>query len=82
MPQNPLTGKETDVNYLFRRIKELTGSSIPEKHADAKPGEQLRSVLGCDKAAQILGWEPTVEVDHGLELTVDWFARRIEAIKA
>ncbi len=76
------TGKETDVNYLFRRIKELTGSSTREEHADAKPGEQLRSVLGCDKAARILGWEPTVEVDHGLKLTVDWFARRIEAIKA
>ena len=76
------TGMETDVNYLFRRIKEFTGSSTPEAHAEAKVGEQMRSVLGCEKAAQVLGWKPRVAIDHGLNLTVDWFASRIDAINA
>ncbi len=73
------TGIETDVNHLFRQIKTLTGSTIPERHADAKPGEQMRSVLGCDRAANQLGWHPTVSIDEGLGYTVDWFSSRIDA---
>lgn len=76
------TGVETDVNHLFRRIKALTGSALPETHSDAQPGEQMRSVLGCNLAASELGWRPTVLIDEGLGSTVDWFARRIDAPSA
>ncbi|MFV1981441.1 MAG: NAD-dependent epimerase/dehydratase family protein [Rhodothermia bacterium] len=73
------TGVETDVNHLFKQIRTLTGSPIPETHADAQPGEQMRSVLGCDLAASELEWRPTVLIDEGLSNTVNWFAGRINA---
>ena len=76
------TGVETDVNHLFRTIRDLTGSDIDETHVDGKPGEQLRSVLGCDLAASELGWTPSVSIDEGLAATVDWFADRIDAVSA
>jgi UDP-glucose 4-epimerase len=76
------TGVETDVNFLFRRIRELTGSSVPETHAAAKPGEQMRSVLSYARTARKLGWEPSVDVAHGLDLTVDWFSNHVDALKA
>lgn len=76
------TGVETDVNHLFRQIKHLTGSDLPERHVDAKPGEQMRSVLGCDLAATELDWTPQTAVDDGLRKTVDWFADRLDAVNA
>jgi UDP-glucose 4-epimerase len=67
------TGVENDVNTLFRIIKKATGSSCEEKHAPAKMGEQLRSVIDSSKAKKVLGWEPTVPLEEGLEKTVEYF---------
>ena len=67
------TGVENDVNTLFRIIKRSTSSSCEEKHAPAKMGEQLRSVIDSSKAKKILGWIPTVSLEEGLEKTVQYF---------
>ena len=72
-PINIGTGRETDVNTLFGLLKNLTTSSLPEKHHSAKPGEQQRSVLNCERAARVLGWRPQVELKEGLGLTVEHF---------
>jgi UDP-glucose 4-epimerase len=67
------TGVETNVNELFRWIRELTGSDIPETHIDPKAGEQMRSVLGTERANRDLGWMPEYSIEDGLRATVDWF---------
>jgi UDP-glucose 4-epimerase len=67
------TGVENDVNTLFRIIKKATGSPSVERHAVAKKGEQLRSVIDYSKAKKVLGWEPTVSLEDGLEKTVQYF---------
>ena len=72
------TGIETDVNELFRHIRTFTGSQCEERHAPAKAGEQLRSVIDHAKAKKILGWEPTVKVSEGLRQTVDFFKSKHE----
>ena len=74
-PFNIGTGRETDVNTLFGHLRRLTASSLPEKHHSAKPGEQQRSVLDCERAARVLGWRPEVELKEGLRLTVEHFQR-------
>ncbi|MEP0545796.1 MAG: NAD-dependent epimerase/dehydratase family protein [Rhodothermales bacterium] len=70
------TGQETSVNRLFHVINDLTGGHADEVHADAKPGEQQRSVLDVSHAADVFGWQPQVELETGLSRTVDWFAQR------
>lgn len=75
-PVNIGTGSETDVNQLFRTLRELTDSSVPEVHGPAKPGEQRRSVLAWDRAAQILNWRPEVTLEDGLRQTVAYFRTR------
>ncbi|ARA92303.1 UDP-glucose 4-epimerase [Rhodothermaceae bacterium RA] len=71
------TGRETDVVTLFRAIRDLANPAIEERHAEGKPGEQRRSVLGYDLARRVLGWEPQVTLEEGLAQTVDWFRRRL-----
>jgi UDP-glucose 4-epimerase len=72
------TGRDTDVNALYTKLRNAVGSSAPEKHGPAKAGEQLRSVIDYSKARKILGWEPKVGLDEGIKLTVDFFSRKIK----
>ena len=67
------TTRETSVNELFRTMRDIAGSDVPEEHAPAKPGEQQRSVLGIEQSSQQLGWEPQVALDEGLSRTIRWF---------
>ncbi len=67
------TGIETDVNMLFRTLRELTGSKCEENHGPAKKGEQLRSVLDYSLAKAKLEWEPKVSINEGLQKTVEYF---------
>ena len=70
------TGVETDVNELFRRLRDLTGSGEAAVHAPAKPGEQRRSCLDIRRAADALGWQPRVDLGTGLARTLDFFRTR------
>jgi UDP-glucose 4-epimerase len=69
------TGIETDVNMLFRQLRDLTGSNCEEIHGPAKKGEQLRSVLDNSLAKDVLGWKPKVSLEQGLKETVDYFKK-------
>ena len=73
------TGRETDVNHLFRVIRDAVGSPAPEKHAEAKKGEQLRSVLSHGRINAELGWVPSVTLEEGLRRTVDHFRSVLKA---
>jgi UDP-glucose 4-epimerase len=73
------TERETDVNHLFRVIRDAVGSTCPEKHAEAKKGEQLRSVLSHARIRKELGWVPAVTLEEGLGRTVDHFRNALKA---
>jgi nucleoside-diphosphate-sugar epimerase len=58
---------------LAQRIKRLTGASgdvvfTPLTYADV----ELR-IPNVEKAMEQLGWSPQVELDDGLERTIEWF---------
>ena len=75
-PINVGTGIETDVNRLYALLADAAGTARPAKHAPAKPGEQMRSSVDPSRAAEVLGWRPTVVLEEGLRRTVDWFRGR------
>jgi UDP-glucose 4-epimerase len=70
------TGVETDVNTVFRLLRELTGSRQQEIHGDAAAGEQRRSVLENRMAFEELGWYPEVSLEEGLSGTVAFFREK------
>ena len=67
------TAKETDINTIFRKLKELTDSKCKKIHGPVKPGEQRRNSLDYSKAKKELGWHPKYSLEKGLEKTVEWF---------
>lgn len=72
------TGIETNLITLFRHLKALTGSKIPEAHADAKPGEQVRSVIGTQRIEEAMGWRRQYDLKVGLAETVGYFRNKLK----
>lgn len=70
---NICTGKETDINTIFRKLKKLTRSSCREIHGVAKHGEQKISCLDYSKVKKELGWQSRYSLEEGLEKTIKWF---------
>jgi len=70
------TGRETDVNTLFRHLRNVLKSSCTERHGPAKEGEQRRSVISYAKIQKALGWEPEVALEKGLTQTAAFFRER------
>jgi UDP-glucose 4-epimerase len=70
------TAKETDINTIFKKLKELTGSKCKEIHGPEKEGEQKRSCLDYSKAKTELSWQPKYSLEGGLTKTVEWFKNR------
>ncbi len=70
---NISTAQETDINTIFRKLKELTGSNCKEVHGPEKPGEQKRSCLSFERAKELLGWQPKYGLEQGLGETIEYF---------
>jgi UDP-glucose 4-epimerase len=67
------TMTETNVNEVYEMIKNAYGSSIEATHGPDRAGEQKTSSLRFDKAKEILQWTPQVDLQSGVQATVDYF---------
>ncbi|OQX92593.1 MAG: UDP-glucose 4-epimerase [candidate division Zixibacteria bacterium 4484_95] len=70
------TGIETDINTLFDAIKAVVGSHQERIYEPAKPGEQRRSVIDYSAIKMAMGWQPKVNLTHGLKKTAEFFKTR------
>ena len=69
-------GGSVTINEVWDRIQQALGITLPARHAPARPGEVRDSQAGIEKAAQELGYRPSVDFGAGLRLTVAAYARR------
>lgn len=69
------TGRETDVNNLFRKMNKMIGGKMKEVHGSSCQGEVRRSALDSRRARRELGWSPKVKLEDGLVKTIAWFQK-------
>lgn len=67
------TGVETDVNSLYSLLSHIIGCSYEPIYADARPGEQRRSVISNTLLREILGIDDLTPLKRGIEETVEYF---------
>lgn len=72
---NVATGTEVTIRELAETIVEVADSRSDIVHVDARPGDIRRSVADVTAAAETLSFEASVDLETGLERTVEW-ARR------
>jgi UDP-N-acetylglucosamine 4-epimerase len=70
---NVAYGASTSLNQLFQLIKiNLKSSILPEYKAERK-GDIKNSLANINKAKRLLGYEPLVNLEQGMNLTIDWY---------
>jgi len=72
------SGREYKIKDVANLIVRLMSASItPEMGAlPYRPGEAWHFYCDNSKAKAILGWEPRVELEEGLQRTIDWHKER------
>jgi NAD dependent epimerase/dehydratase len=79
------TGTEVSIGELAERVMRLLGRDVPvaldQDRLRPQDSEVERLVADTTKAKDLLGWEPSVELDEGLQRTIDWVTRSLDAYK-
>lgn len=68
------TGKETSINEIFDKIKEILSAEGKKVYQKAKLGDLKRSCLNISKAKKELKWQPKYNLEKGLKETISWFS--------
>lgn len=76
------TGIPVTVNDLFRKLAILTEYRLEPRFGPARKGDVYRIALDNRRAADELGWQPRINLEEGLRLTVDYFREAIGRLSA
>ena len=69
---NVATGSRISVNQLLDAMKRIVGSSVEPIYRESRAGDVKDSQADISKARALLGYEPKVGLDEGLERTLEW----------
>ena len=69
------TGKGTSVNEIYHLLAAQIGYQPEIVRAPRRPGDIHLSYFDCSKAARVLGWKPTVNIEQGIRATVEYFKK-------
>jgi nucleoside-diphosphate-sugar epimerase len=81
-PTNLGTGRSITIGDLARLAIQLTGRDV-ELVADARrlrpqKSEVARLRASNQQAKDLMGWEPQVSLEEGLQKTIDWIADHLD----
>jgi nucleoside-diphosphate-sugar epimerase len=70
---NVATGGRISLNQLFESMRALVGAKVTPTYVDERAGDVRDSQADITKAKRLLGYEPTVSFEQGLERTLAWY---------
>lgn len=74
-PINLGNPREFTMLELARKVIDLVGTSSRIEFAPLPADDPVQRRPNIDKAQELLGWKPTVELEEGLARTIDYFSR-------
>lgn len=78
---NLASGRDISIGALAMKIAGLCGRDVqikPTKERIRPAKSEVERLIGnASKARQLLGWEPKIDFDHGLELTIEWIEKHL-----
>jgi UDP-glucose 4-epimerase len=72
------TGKGTSVIAIYDALAQIIGYKPEIIHAPKRDGDIHLAYFDCRKANTILGWHPEVNLDEGIQATVDFFRQQMQ----
>lgn len=76
------SGTPVTINDLYRKLALLTGYKPAPNHGPRRKGDVYRVALDNTRARRDLDWEPRVDLEEGLSLTVDYFREQVSRASA
>ncbi len=74
---NVAYGASTSLNQLFDLIKTNLQSSVVPEYKPERKGDIKNSLANISKSKQLLGYEPLIDLETGLKLTIDWYKQHL-----
>lgn len=68
-------GQRTSLNQLLAILKKLTNSRQDAAYTDPRPGDVRHSLADISRAEELLAYQPRVDLEEGLALTVDYWKK-------
>ena len=62
------------MNKIFRLLKKESGFPDEPIYAEKRLGEVYKIYLTNDKAREVLGWTPKVDLENGIKQTVAYYS--------
>jgi len=75
------TGDRYSLNQTLEILRGLSAKKLPAKYEPAREGDIRDSQADITSARELLGYEPTVRFEEGLERTYEWY-REVSAKSA
>lgn len=66
-------GQSTSLTELYTALQTVTGNSMPPQYRPERPGDIKNSLADISLAKQYLSYNPTTNLQRGLQITFDWF---------
>lgn len=73
VPVNLGNPEELTVKRLVERVVAMTGTSSRIVHRELPTDDPQRRKPNIGRALELLDWHPTVDLEHGLKATIQWF---------
>ncbi len=70
---NVATGGRISLNQLYAEMKKIVGATVEPDYQDVRQGDVRDSQAAIDKAKSILGYQPIVSFEDGLERTIELY---------
>jgi UDP-N-acetylglucosamine/UDP-N-acetyl-alpha-D-glucosaminouronate 4-epimerase len=69
-------GEGVTVIALFELLREIVGADVEPRYVEARAGEVRHSQADISRAAEELGYRPSISLREGLSLTVEYYRGR------
>jgi UDP-glucose 4-epimerase len=76
------SGKGTSVREIFDELKRVIGFEGEPVLEPLRPGEIQKTYITGDKARELLGWKPEVDLAEGLKRTLEHVRSQVASAKA
>lgn len=74
---NVACGEAVTVNAIIAEINRLLGKKVQPNYVAARAGDVKHSLADISEARKLIGFEPVVLFQEGLEKSIDWYRRNL-----
>jgi nucleoside-diphosphate-sugar epimerase len=79
---NVAVGSAHTLNEVVSALRRLLDSDIEPEYGPPRPGDVSESLADVSLARELLGYEPRVEFEEGLQRTIAWIVEQRAAHEA